>query len=109
MVDRFPAGVAWQQLRLTAVAAREHADVLWGPHGTLPWTGRTPSVITIHDLTSITIPRHHLLKTVLSFNTFITRSLERATGSPRFPARQPTNWSAVSEFLPQRSKWCQTE
>ena len=79
VVDRFPTGVAWQQLRLAAVAAREHADVLWGPHGTLPWTGRTPSVITVHDLTSITIPRHHLLKTVLSFNTFITRSLERAT------------------------------
>ena len=44
-----------------------------------PGTGRTPSVITIHDLTSITIPGHHRLKTVLSFNTFITRSLERAT------------------------------
>ncbi|MEO8218407.1 MAG: glycosyltransferase family 1 protein, partial [Acidobacteriota bacterium] len=79
VVDRFPFGVAWQQMRLGAIAVREEADVLWGPHGTLPWTLRKPSVITIHDLTSITIPGHHRLKTVFSFNTFITRSLEQAT------------------------------
>ena len=73
-VDRMPLGVAWQQL----VLPRIEADVLWGPHGTLPLAGHVPAVVTIHDFTSITMPGRHRLKTILSFNLFIGRSLERA-------------------------------
>ena len=73
-VDRSPLGVLWQQTKL----ARIDADVLWGPHGTLPLASRVPSVVTLHDFTSITMPGRHRLKTILSFNLFIGRSLEQA-------------------------------
>jgi glycosyltransferase involved in cell wall biosynthesis len=74
-VDRSPLGVWWQQTTL----ARIDADVLWGPHGTLPLRSRVPSVVTLHDFTSITMPARHRLKTILSFNLFIGRSLEQAS------------------------------
>lgn len=74
-VDRMPLGVLWQQL----VLPRIDADVLWGPHGTLPLAWKRPAVVTIHDFTSITSPLRHRLKTVLSFNLFIGASLEKAS------------------------------
>lgn len=74
-VDAMPLGVLWQQLRLPRI----DADVLWGPHGTLPLAWRKPSVVTLHDLTSITMPGRHRLKTILSFNLLIARSLESAS------------------------------
>lgn len=74
-VDESPLGVLWQQTTLPKL----EADVLWGPHGTLPLTWSKPSVVTLHDFTSITMPRRHRLKTILSFNLFIGRSLEQAT------------------------------
>ena len=74
-VDRRRLGVVWQQ----RVLPRIEGDVVWGPHGTLPLSLRTPAVVTMHDLTSLTMPRRHRLKTILSFNLFIARSLEMAT------------------------------
>jgi glycosyltransferase involved in cell wall biosynthesis len=74
-VDRMALGVMWQQW----VLPRIEGDVLWGPHGTLPVAWRRPSVVTIHDFTSITMPERHRLKTILSFNLFIARSLEQAS------------------------------
>jgi glycosyltransferase involved in cell wall biosynthesis len=74
-VDRSPLGVIWQQTRLPRI----DANVLWGPHGTLPVALRIPAVATLHDFTSITMPGRHKLKTILSFNLFIGRSLELAT------------------------------
>jgi glycosyltransferase involved in cell wall biosynthesis len=73
-VDRYPLGVLWQQLHLPKIAG----DVVWGPHGTLPMALKTPAVVTIHDFTSITMPLRHEVKTLLSFNLFIARSLEMA-------------------------------
>ena len=73
-VDRAPLGVLWQQVLLPRI----DADVLWGPHGTLPLTWRRRAVITIHDFTAITMPGRHRLKTILSYDLFIGRSLERA-------------------------------
>ena len=74
-VDHSPFGLLWQQTILPEI----ECEVLWGPHGTLPFTWRKPSVVTIHDFTSITMPGRHRLKTILSFNLFIGRSLEIAT------------------------------
>jgi glycosyltransferase involved in cell wall biosynthesis len=74
-VDPTTLGVAWQQWTLPKI----DADVLWGPHGTLPLTWRKPAIATVHDFTSITMPGRHRLKTILSFNLFIGRSLEQAT------------------------------
>jgi glycosyltransferase involved in cell wall biosynthesis len=73
-IDRAPLGVLWQQM----ILPRIDADVLWGPHGTLPVASRIPAVITIHDFTAITMPGRHRLKTILSYDLFIGRSLERA-------------------------------
>jgi glycosyltransferase involved in cell wall biosynthesis len=70
-----PLGVLWQQTRLAAL----DADVLWAPHGTLPLRWRKPSIATVHDFTSITMPHRHRLKTIVSYNLFIGRSLEQAT------------------------------
>ena len=74
-VDRMPLGVLWQQLTLP----RLDADVLWAPHGTLPLAWRRPSVVTLHDLTPLTMPLRHELKTLMSFHPFIARSLEVAS------------------------------
>ena len=74
-VDSYPLGVLWQQIALPRI----DGDVLWGPHGTLPVGLRKPSVITLHDFTSITMPGRHELSTILSFNLFVGRSLEMAT------------------------------
>ncbi|HVG25027.1 MAG TPA: glycosyltransferase family 1 protein [Thermoanaerobaculia bacterium] len=70
-----PLGVLWQQL----VLPRLDADVLWGPHGTLPLAWKKPAVVTLHDFTSITMPLRHRAKTILSFNLFIGASLELAS------------------------------
>ncbi|HSN68394.1 MAG TPA: hypothetical protein VLV48_04060, partial [Thermoanaerobaculia bacterium] len=45
-VDRALTGGTWQQLTLPRVLAEERADVLWGPHGTIPLRGSTPAVVT---------------------------------------------------------------
>lgn len=73
-VDPMPLGVLWQQLALPRI----EADVLWGPHGTLPLAWKGPAVVTLHDFTSITMPFRHKASTVLSFNLFIGPSLEKA-------------------------------
>ena len=74
-IDPMPLGVLWQQF----VLPRIDADVLWGPHGTLPLTWRKPAVVTVHDFSSITMPLRHRSKTILSFNLFIGASLEMAS------------------------------
>jgi glycosyltransferase involved in cell wall biosynthesis len=74
-VDRALNGIVWQQFVLPHIA---DADVLWGPHGTIPVVLPIPAVITVHDFSSLTMPGRHLLKTVLSFDAFISESLDRA-------------------------------
>src|SRR3954465_9401180 len=66
-VDRMPFGVAWQQLVLPRIPTN---GVLWAPPGTLPLALRIPSVATLHDFSSLTMPFRHRAKTVLSFNVF---------------------------------------
>lgn len=94
-VDPAPKGVLWQQFILPRVA---RSGVLWGPHGTLPIALRIPAVVSIHDFTSITEPGWHLTKTVLSFNVFIGRSLDRAVkiaAVSRLVADQAMRWFGV--------------
>ncbi|HEX2122357.1 MAG TPA: glycosyltransferase family 1 protein [Thermoanaerobaculia bacterium] len=74
-VNEASLGVVWQQLTLPRI----DGDVLWGPHGTLPVATKIPAVATLHDFTSLTMPGRHRLKTILSFNLFIGRSLEIAS------------------------------
>jgi glycosyltransferase involved in cell wall biosynthesis len=94
-VDPMPLGVAWQQLVLPRIATD---GVLWAPHGTLPVALRIPSVATLHDFSSLTMPLRHRLKTVLSFNAFIGRSLQMATriaAVSRTVAEEAVRWFGV--------------
>lgn len=95
-VDPMPFGVAWQQLVLPRIATN---GVLWAPHGTLPLALRIPSVVTLHDFSSLTMPFRHRAKTVLSFNVFIGRSLQMATriaAVSRNVAEEAERWFGVS-------------
>lgn len=78
-VDPAPFGVWWQLFTLARVVERERCDVLWGPHGTLPPGTKVPAVVSVHDLTSITAPHRHRLRTIASFNLLIRHSLEHAS------------------------------
>ena len=95
-VDPMAFGVAWQQLVLPRIATR---GVLWAPHGTLPLALRIPSVATLHDFSSLTMPFRHRAKTVMSFNLFIGRSLQIATriaAVSRNVAEEAVRWFGVS-------------
>jgi len=95
-VDPIPFGVVWQQLVLPRIATD---GVLWAPHGTLPLALRIPSVATLHDFSSLTMPLRHRAKTVLSFNVFIGRSLQMATriaAVSRNVAEEAVRWFGVS-------------
>jgi glycosyltransferase involved in cell wall biosynthesis len=95
-VDPMPFGVAWQQLVLPRIASE---GVLWGPHGTLPLALRIPSVATLHDFSSLTMPFRHRAKTVLSFNVFIGRSLQmaaRIAAVSQAVAEEAVRWFGVS-------------
>src|SRR5207245_915367 len=94
-VDSAPNGIVWQQFVLPHIA---DADVLWGPHGTIPVALEIPSVVTLHDFSSITMPGRHRLKTVLSFDVFISESLERAkrvAAVSKAIAEEAVRWFAV--------------
>ena len=98
-VDRAPNGILWQQLVLPRIA---DADVLWAPHGTIPITLRIPAVVTLHDFSSLTMPGRHLLKTIVSFDLFISESLERArrvVAVSRSIADEAARWFAVPRRL----------
>ena len=94
-VDPTRLGALWQQITLPRIA---RDGVLWAPHGTLPLALRIPAVCTIHDFTSLTMPGRHRLKTILSFNSLIGRSLERATrvaAVSRAVAAEAMRWFGV--------------
>jgi glycosyltransferase involved in cell wall biosynthesis len=95
-VDPMPLGVIWQQLLLPRIA---NEGVLWAPHGTLPMSLRIPSVATLHDFSSLTMPLRHRAKTLLSFNVFIGRSLQmaaRIAAVSRVVAEEAVRWFGVS-------------
>ena len=100
-VDRMPYGVMWQQLVLPRITGD---GVLWAPHGTIPLALRAPAVITLHDLTALTMPRRHRLQTILSFDLFIGRSVQRAAriaAVSRAVAEEAKRWFGVScEIVP---------
>ncbi len=77
-IDRSTLGFLWQQRTLPRMADEEKADLVWGPHGTLPLRLKKPAVISLHDLTSITMPHLHRFRTIASFNPLINQSLDMA-------------------------------
>jgi glycosyltransferase involved in cell wall biosynthesis len=99
-VDPMPLGVLWQQF----VLPRLVDGVLWAPHGTIPLMLRAPAVITLHDFTALTMPRRHRLQTILSYDLFIGRSLQRArriAAVSRAVADEARRWFGVAcEIVP---------
>jgi len=98
-VDRAANGIVWQQFVLPRIA---DADVLWAPHGTIPVSLKIPAVVTLHDFSSLTMPGRHVLKTVLSFNLFISESLDRArrvAAVSKAIADETARWFAVPRRL----------
>ena len=91
----------WQQLVLPRIAGD---GVLWAPHGTIPLALRAPAVITLHDFTALTMPHRHRMQTILSFDLFIGRSVQRAArvaAVSRTVAEQAMRWFGVScEVVP---------
>jgi len=74
-MPRHPAlRLAYEAYRLGTTGVARHADVWHGPHYTMPRTGRTPAVVTIHDLTFFTHPEWHEARKV----TFFTRAIRYA-------------------------------
>jgi glycosyltransferase involved in cell wall biosynthesis len=61
----------------TSAPARE-ADVWHAPHYTMPHSGSTPTVVTIHDLTFFTNPEWHERSKVVFFRRAISYSAQHA-------------------------------
>ncbi len=75
---RRPARLVWEQWRGPRMAARLGIDVWHGPHYTLPLRLRTPSVVTVHDLTFFTNPEWHEKNKVRYFRRMIRAAVKRA-------------------------------
>jgi glycosyltransferase involved in cell wall biosynthesis len=70
--------LAYEAYRLGTTAPARRADVWHGPHYTMPRTGRTPVVVTIHDLTFFTHPEWHEARKVSFFTRAIRYAAEHA-------------------------------
>ncbi len=80
-VQPAPLGVIWQQVQLPRRLARGDVDLFWSPLMTLPLASKVktlPTVVTIHDLTTVLYPETHTAKTRFSILPFLEGSLDRA-------------------------------
>jgi glycosyltransferase involved in cell wall biosynthesis len=72
------ARVAWQQLRLPALARAHGLDLLYNPCYTAPLASRVPLAVTIHDLIAWRRPELCRLTNVLHLRTLLGLSARRA-------------------------------
>ena len=73
-----PLRLAWEQLSMPSVLARQPLDVHHGPHYTMPERARLPVVVTVHDLTFFDHPQWHERTKVPFFRRAIRRAASRA-------------------------------
>ncbi len=71
-------GTFWLQALLPEALERGGADLLLAPLNVLPFSGRTPAVVVIHDLTTLRTPWRHTAKVRLSLLPFWGSTLRRA-------------------------------
>jgi len=71
-------GSLWLHLALGRTLRRSRADVFIGSLAILPHRCPVPTIAMVHDLTPLTHPSHHTLKTRITFNPFIKGSLQNA-------------------------------
>ncbi|MGE5245596.1 MAG: glycosyltransferase family 4 protein [Betaproteobacteria bacterium] len=69
-------GTWWEQVRVPAVAARDHLDVWFAPAYTAPLRLAVPIVVTIHDLSFVAHPEWFTLREGVR-RRFITRHTAR--------------------------------
>jgi len=72
------ARLAWEQSLLPRLARRVAADLVHGPHYTVPLWGATRSVVTFHDPTFFTHPELHERSKVAFFTRMARRAARRA-------------------------------
>lgn len=80
--------------------AAQRCDLWHGPHYTMPHRGKTPTVVTIHDLTFFTNPEWHERSKVVFFRRAITYATQHAdvlVSVSDFTAR------LIDEFFPQHA------
>ena len=58
-IDRRAARMAWEQIRLPAIARASGCDVQRSPHYTMPVSHPLPTAVTLHDATFFTMPEVH--------------------------------------------------
>jgi glycosyltransferase involved in cell wall biosynthesis len=68
----------YEAMRLGTSPVARAADVWHGPHYTMPRTGSTPCVVTIHDMTFFTNPEWHERAKVAFFRRAITYAATHA-------------------------------
>jgi glycosyltransferase involved in cell wall biosynthesis len=73
------ARLAWEQSGLPLVAQQVGADVIHGPHYSMPLRPGAPTVVTMHDLTFFTEPDAHSPVTGTAYKAAIRTSARRAT------------------------------
>jgi glycosyltransferase involved in cell wall biosynthesis len=96
-----PEGRLWrlvfEAVSLGTSEAARAADVWHGPHYTMPRRGKTPTVVTIHDLTFFTNPEWHEKSKAVFFRRAITHAAAHADvliSVSDFTARQ------IEQFFP---------
>jgi len=75
---RRPLRLVWEQTRLPRLLTKSGADVHHGPHYTMPERARTPTVVTIHDLTFLDHPEWHEASKVRVFRRAIAVAARQA-------------------------------
>ncbi len=73
-----PLRLAYEAVALGRGSAARGADVWHGPHYTMPRTGATPCVVTLHDLTFFTNPEWHERAKVQYFRRAIAYAAHHA-------------------------------
>ena len=80
LVPKIPIpGTIWVQTELPRQLDRLGADLLVAPLNVIPIWGPTPSVVVIHDLTSIRTPERHTWRVRWSINPFLGSTLRRSS------------------------------
>ena len=77
IISRAPQAHLFLQLKLPRLLKKHAIDLLHGPNFYLPLTGKTPKVMTVHDLSGVLHPEMHSAKHRLSQMMF-PPSLSRA-------------------------------
>jgi glycosyltransferase involved in cell wall biosynthesis len=73
-----PLRLAWEQVRLPGLLARQRISVHHGPHYTMPERSSVPAVVTIHDLSFFEDPQWHERSKAVLFRRAISVASRRA-------------------------------